>query len=292
MDLNALHIFVVVARTRNFRRAALELKLTPSAVSHSMSKLEQSLGARLLHRTTRSVSLSEAGEALLRKLGPAMQDIEQAFDDVNSLRQSPRGVLRLNVPRAAAHLVLAPRLTEFYHHYPELQLEVVVSDQLVDIVEEGFDAGIRFGESLQQDMVAIPIGPTLPFVTCAAPSYLQKHGIPNHPDQLLQHNCLQFRFPSGALYAWEFLKRQKLLKVVTTGSFVSDDFQTLVRASMDGLGICYTYQSYVEHLIASGYLQEILHDYMPPAERMYLYFPSRAQLPMKLRAFIDFFKTE
>ena len=200
MDLNALHIFVVVARTRNFRRAALELKLTPSAVSHSMSKLEQSVGARLLHRTTRSVSLSEAGEALLRKLGPAMQDIEQAFDDVNSLRQSPRGVLRLNVPRAAAHLVLAPRLTEFYQHFSELQLEVVVSDQLVDIVEEGFDAGIRFGESLQQDMVAIPIGPALPFVACAAPSYLLKHGIPHHPDQLLQHNCLQFRFCHPGLF--------------------------------------------------------------------------------------------
>lgn len=290
MDLNALQTFVVVARTRNFRRAAIELKITPSAISHSMSKLEENLGVRLLHRSTRSVSLSEAGEALLQRLQPALLNIEEAFEDLNSLRQSPRGTLRLNVPRAAAHLVLAPKIAAFHQQYPDITLEIVVSDQLQDIVAEGFDAGIRFGESLQQDMIAIPIGPALQFVACATPRYLKTHGRPEHPQALLEHNCLQFRFPSGALYAWEFVVRKKLLSVVTEGSLISDDFQTLVRAALDDLGICYTYQSYVQHLFESSSLEQVLTDFLPPPERMYLYFPSREHIPAKLRALIDFFK--
>lgn len=290
MDLNALHAFVLVARTRNFRRAAIELKITPSAVSHSMSKLEERLGVRLLNRSTRSVSLSEAGGALLQRLQPAMAGIAEAFEDLNSLRESPSGILRLNVPRAAAHLVLAPQVAAFHQVYPDIQLEIVVSDQLVDIVAQGFDAGIRFGESLQQDMIAVPIGPALQFVACATPQYLAANGVPRDPQALLEHNCLQFRFPSGAVYAWEFYVRKKLLSVVTSGSLICDDFQTLVRAALDDLGICYTYQDYVQHLVDAGYLQLILQDYLPPAERMYLYFPSRAQIPVKLRAFIDFFK--
>jgi len=196
-DLNDLLAFARVAECRSFRQAAQELQITASALSHTLTRMEKKLGMRLLQRTTRSVSLTPAGERLLQSLQPALQEIQGALESLNELRDKPVGRLRLNVPRPAAQLTLAPLMAAWRTAYPEVELEVVSSDALIDIVEQGFDAGLRFGESLQQDMVAIPVGPEVRFVVCAAPAYLTEHGIPVTPHDLLQHQCIQFRFPSG-----------------------------------------------------------------------------------------------
>ncbi len=288
-DLNALLAFTRVAHHRSFRRAAFELQLTPSALSHTVSKLEQNLGLRLLNRSTRSVSVSDAGARLLASLNPALTQIGLALEVMNEVREKPMGRLRLNVPRAAAQLVIAPKLASWMAAYPEVQLEMVADDGLIDIVAQGFDAGVRFGESLQQDMIAVPIGPKLTFSVCASPDYLAQKGIPKTPKDLLQHACLQYRFPSGTHYAWEFLSNKKRIEVNTKGQFATDDFPSLVQAAVDGAGICYTYDAHISDLVARGQLQKILQNYYPPGERMYLYYPSRVNLPLALRAFIDFF---
>lgn len=289
-DLNALAAFARVAHHRSFRRAATELQLTPSALSHTLTKLEQSLGVRLLNRSTRSVSLSDAGERLLASLHPALLNIDQALESLNEVREKPMGKLRLNVPRAAAQLLIAPKLAEWMKIYPHVELEIVTSDGLIDIVEQGFDAGIRFGESLQQDMIALPMGPVLSFSVCAAPAYLKQFGYPKSPEDLLQHQCLQYRFASGMHYAWEFTSGKKKLEVATKGLVASDDFFSLIRAAVDGAGICYTYTAYIDQLVAEGHLQLLLQDYCPVGEHMYLYYSSRINLPASLRAFIDFLK--
>lgn len=289
-DLNALGAFARVAYWRSFRRAAQELQVTPSALSHTISKLEQGLGVRLLNRSTRSVSLSDAGARLLARLHPALEQITQALDVLNEVRQRPMGKLKLNVPRVAAQLVLAPKLAAWLAAYPDVQLDLVTNDALVDIVEQGCDAGIRFGESLQQDMIAVPIGPELQFAVCAAPDYLQRHGTPKKPDELLRHACLQYRFPSDLRYVWQFQAHGKKLDVATSGAFASDDFVTIIQAAVDGAGICYTYQAHVAALIRQGKLCQLLPEWIPPAERMHLYYPSRANLSLSLRAFIDFYK--
>jgi len=289
-DLNALSAFARVAYWRSFRRAAQELQVSPSALSHTVSKLEQTLGLRLLNRSTRSVSLSDAGARLFAQLNPALDQISQALDVLNEVRLRPMGKLKLNVPRVAAQLVLAPKLGQFLAAYPDVQLDLVTNDALVDIVEQGCDAGIRFGESLQQDMIAVAIGQPLQFSVCASPEYLRLHGIPKKPKDLLKHACLQYRFPSDLHYVWQFLANGKPLDVATNGAFASDDFTTIIQAAVDGAGICYTYQAHVAALIKQGKLQAILQDAIPPAERMYLYYPSRNNLSLSLRAFIDFDK--
>lgn len=289
-DLNSLTSFATVAKYRNFRRAALDLGVSASALSHSLSKLEDSLGVRLLNRSTRSVNLTDAGETLLRSLAPALMNIDQALEDLNEVRVKPRGRLRLNVPRSGAQLILAPKLAAWKAQFPDLELDIVTNDGLIDIVKEGFDAGMRFGESLQQDMIAVPVGPKLRFAACASPAYLQQYGRPKTPQDLFSHHCLQYRFSNGSHYAWEFESKKKRLEVSTNGSIASDDFFSLVRAAVDGAGICYTYFDYVQSFVASGQLNLILEDWMPVGERMYLYFPSRSQLPLSLRALIDFLK--
>ncbi len=289
-DLNDLLAFSRVAHHRSFRRAAQELQVTASALSHTISKMEQALGMRLLQRTTRSVSPSPAGERLLLSLQPALRDIAAALDGLNELRDKPVGRLRLNVPRPAAQLLLAPMMSAWQAAYPDVELEVVSSDALIDIVEQGFDAGLRFGESLQQDMVAIPVGPEFRFVTCATPAYLKAHGTPQTPHDLLSHPCIQFRFPSGLRYRWEYQRAQEKLEVATNGSLVFDDFSVATRAAADGAGICYTYCRYAHELVQQGRLQYVLEDWWLPAERFYLYYPSRRHQSAALRAFIDFMK--
>ncbi|MBY0573872.1 MAG: LysR family transcriptional regulator [Undibacterium sp.] len=290
VDLNALMVFARVAHWRSFRRAAQELHLTASALSHTVSKLEQSLGVRLLNRSTRSVSVSDAGARLLENLDPALNNIGWALESLNNDRERPIGRLKLNVPRSAAQLLLAPKLGAWSLRYPEVTLDIVTNDGLIDIVDQGYDAGIRFSERLQQDMIALPIGPQLPFSTCAAPSYLERFGTPKTPHDLLDHQCLQYRFPSGVHNIWEFQAQQKKLEVQTKGNLATDDFATIVRAAVDGAGICYTFDAYTAEEVEKGSLVRILEEWNPPAEHMYLYYPSRNNLSLSLRAFIDFFR--
>ncbi|MBM5571128.1 MULTISPECIES: LysR family transcriptional regulator [Deefgea] len=291
-DLNDLNAFVHVARCGSFRQAAQELQLTPSALSHTLRKLEQALGVRLLNRTTRSVSPTQAGAQLLLRLSPALGEIAQAMEGLNDARQRPAGRVRLNVPRAAAQLRLAPKLAEFRRQYPDIELEIVCNDALVDIVAERFDAGIRFGEQVQQDMIAVRIGAAIHFTVAAAPAYLAAAGEPERPADLLAHQCLQIRFPSGVQYQWEFAQGEQNITVATQGALVSDDLSVLLRAAVDGAGICYCYDEMLAPLVQTGKLQYVLSAWQPAPEYFYLYYPSNRNMPAALRAVIDFFSAK
>jgi DNA-binding transcriptional LysR family regulator len=265
--------------------------VSPSALSHAIGKLEQDLGVRLLNRTTRSVNPSPAGAQLLARLQPALADVAAALDELNQERTQPRGRLRLNVPRPAAQLVLAPLLARWRRHCPDVALDITTSDAVVDIVAQGFDAGMRFGELLQQDMVALPVGPDIRFAVCAAPAYLAQHGAPATPDALAAHECLQLRFPSGNLFKWQFQREGQPVAVATNGSLVLDDLPAMLWAALDGAGLCYTYEAYAAPWVAQGRLAYVLEDWAPPAERFYLYYPSGRHMSAALRALVDFMKS-
>lgn len=289
-DLNGLDAFVRVAQSRSFRKAAAVMGVSPSALSHAINKLEQDLGVRLLNRTTRSVSPSPAGARLLARLQPALAGVAAALDELNQERTMPTGRLRLNVPRPAAQLVLAPLLARWREYCPDVALDITANDGVVDIVEHEFDAGMRFGELLQQDMVAVPVGPDIRFVVCASPAYLARHGKPATPHALGGHECLQLRFPSGALFKWEFQHAGQPLAVATDGSLVLDDLPAMLQAALDGAGLCYTYEAYAAPWLEQERLVAVLQDWMPPAERFYLYYPSGRHMSAALRAWVDFMK--
>jgi DNA-binding transcriptional LysR family regulator len=291
-NLTDLQTFAVVARLRSFRAAAVELGVSPSAISHSMRALEDRLGVRLLNRTTRSVAPTVAGEHLLARLAPALLDIQGALDEVNAFRNSPLGTLRINAPRAAAELVLAPLISQFLRQHPGMRVDVVTDDALVDIVAAGFDAGVRFGESLQQDMVAVPLGPAQRFIVVCSPVYAAVHGVPADPRELVQHACVGIRFPSGSLYRWEFSKGAEKLEVEVTGPLTVGDMPVMVQAALEGLGLAYVYAQYAADGLRAGRLQTVLEDWCPVVPGFYLYYPSRKLLPAGLRAFIDMLKVD
>ncbi|WP_211442478.1 LysR family transcriptional regulator [Collimonas humicola] len=286
-DLNELDAFASVARHRSFSKAAPECGVSASALSHAMRTLETRLGVRLLNRTTRSVTPTEAGEQLLARLAPALREIGEALDQVNQFRDTPRGSLRLNVPRTAARWLLAPIFARFLAAYPQIRLEVVTDDSLVNIVAQGFDAGIRFGESLARDMIALPMGPPLRLIVVAAPMYAARRGLPRQPQDLKQHACIGRRFPSGVLYAWEFAKDGETLAVTVDGPLLLDDDELMLRAALDGIGLSYLYEEQAREWIAQGRLLRVLDDWCPPMPGFFLYYPSRRQLPTGLRLFIE-----
>lgn len=285
-SLSDLHAFACVARLRSFRRAAAELEVSPSALSHALRNLETRLGVRLLNRTTRSVAPTEAGERLLARLSPALRDLQGALDEVNAFRDSPLGSLRLNAPRPACELVLAPLVAAFLARHPDMQVELVADDALVDIVAAGFDAGVRFGERLQQDMVAIPIGPPQRFIVVASPDYLARHGVPRTPRELTAHRCIRIRFPGGALYRWEFSRAGESLDIEVNGALTVGEMPLMIHAAEQGLGLAYVYASYAADALAAGRLVSVLDDWRAQDERFYLYYPSRRLLPAGLRAFV------
>jgi len=285
-DLSELDAFACVARHRSFKKAALECGVSASALSHAMRTLETRLDVRLLNRTTRSVTPTEAGEQLLLRLAPALREIGDALDQINSFRDTPRGTLRLNVPRPAARLLLAPLFAPFLAAYPQIRLEVVTDDGLVDIVAGGFDAGIRFGESLAQDMIAVPLGPPLRLIVVAAPMYAARRGLPQQPQELKQHACIGRRFPSGAVYAWEFSKGSESLAIAVDGPVLLDDDELILRAALDGIGLAYVYEAQAQDAIEQGRLLRVLDAWCPPTSGFFLYYPSRRQMPTSLRLFI------
>jgi DNA-binding transcriptional LysR family regulator len=242
---------------------------------------------RLLNRSTRSVSPTEAGIRLLARLNPAMREIADALTEVSSLQDVPAGILRLTVPRPAARLLLAPMLAQFAASYPRIQVEVVTDDGLVDVVGQGFDAGIRFGESLAKDMIAVPIGQPQRFAVVASPGFLGKKGIPILPRDLAAYDCICRRFPSGNQYAWEFSKDGNDVSIAVHGPLVLDDDEVMVRAALDGAGLAYAYEEHVRDAIAAGRLVSVLDDWCQSRARFFLYYPSRRQLPRALKAFVD-----
>jgi len=288
-DLSA---FVAVATHRSFSRAAAELGLSPSALSHTVRSLEERLDLRLLNRTTRSVAPTEAGERLLERLRPALRDIHDALEDANAFRAKPAGRLRLNVPRSAALLLLAPVMTRFITAYPQMRLEITAEDRLVDIVASGYDAGVRFGQSVERDMVAVRIGPDLRMAVVGSPAYFRRHSNPLKPRDLHGHACIRFRLPSGGIYRWEFEKKGEVLEVEVDGPLTLSDQQVMLQAALDGAGLAIVLESHARPYLKARHLVRVLADWCPPFPGYFLYYPSRRQVPAGLRAFIDMMRQE
>ena len=288
-----LATFALVAQHGGFRQAARASGQSASALSEALRRLENRLGIRLLLRTTRSVTPTEAGALLLTRLQPALKDVAGALDVLNDLRDSPRGTLRLNVPVNAARLFLQPLVNQFMSAYPEIVLDVVIDNNFVDVVASGCDAGIRYGERLDQDMIAIPIGPrTQRFAVAASPEYLARRGVPQHPRDLLEHACLRGKFLSGAVYPWEFERDGQTLTVDPTGPLIVTPtvMDLAVSAAVDGHGIIYLFEDWLAPSLASGALQPILQDWWLTFPGPFLYYSGRRHLPAPLRAFVDFIR--
>jgi len=290
-SLSDLSTFALVVQHRGFRQAARASGQSASSLSESVRRLENQLGIRLLLRTTRSVTPTEAGALLLSRLRPALSEVASALDVLNELRASPRGTLRLNVPVSAARFFLQPIVDRFMRAYPDIVLDIVIDNNFVDVVANGCDAGIRYGERLEQDMIAIPIGPrTQRFAVAAAPSYLARHGEPRHPRDLLEHACLRGKFLSGAMPAWEFERDGQKLTVEPGGPLIVTPtvFDLAVSAAVAGHGVIYLYEEWLEPYITSGQLQPVLSDWWMDFPGPFLYYAGRRHLPAPLRAFIDF----
>jgi len=287
-DLRDLDAFVAVARTRNFRRAALEQRVSVSSLSQRLRDMEERLGVRLMNRTTRSVALTEAGELLLGRVGPALSAVSEALDQVRGLRNVPSGRLRINAPPPAIDLVLAPMVAPFIEAYPQIDLEIIAESSFVDIVAQGFDAGVRYGEHLALDMIAVSLSPPQRYAVVASPDYVARHGKPRHPKDLLDHRCIRIRFGRGALLDWEFEKTGQVVKVSPPPRLIANYPGLVQRAAHDGFGFWLTFEGYVREAIKSGALISVLDDWCAPFPGPCLYYPSRRQTPAALAAFIAF----
>jgi DNA-binding transcriptional LysR family regulator len=287
-DLRDLDAFVAVARTRNFRRAALEQGVSVSSLSQRLRTMEERLGVRLMNRTTRSVALTEAGEVLLARVEPAMSDVGAALDQVRGLRGVSSGRLRINAPPPVIDLVLAPMVAPFLRACPQVDLEIVGDSSFVDIVAAGFDAGVRYGEHLAQDMIAVSLGPPQRYALVASAQYVAQHGRPKQPKDLLDHACIRTRFGSGALLDCEFEKAGRVVKVSPPAKLIANDPGLALRAAHDGVGFWLTFEGYVREGVQSGALVSVLDDWCAPFPGPFLYYPSRRQPPPALAAFVSF----
>jgi DNA-binding transcriptional LysR family regulator len=291
--LDGLIAFIAAAEERGFSAAAVRLGVTPSAVSQSIRSLEQRLGITLFNRTTRSVSLTEIGARYLERVQPVVSELAAASEELGREAGHPSGLLRLNVPRAGYTIALQPVLRRFLDRYPDVKLELRVENQLVDIVSQGFDAGIRFGDLVAKDMIAVKIGPRIEAHVIAAPDYLARHGTPTHPQELLAHDCIGFRHvTTGQIERWRFARGSETLQLAINGRLTLNDSGALVRAALDGIGIAYMINGYIETLIERGLLARLLADWSPALPGLTLYYPDRRRVPAKLRALIDFLRTE
>lgn len=295
IDLSDLNAFVAVARARGFRDGARAIGSSASGLSEAVRRLEAQLGVRLLNRTTRSVAPTEAGERLLERLGPALREVEAAIDVVNGFRDRPAGSLRLNVPVSAARLVLPGIVPRFLAAYPDIRLEVITEESFVDVLASGCDAGIRYEERLEQDMIAVPIGPRVQsFAAAAASVYLDRHGRPQHPRELLGHACLRGRFPSGTMTTpWEFERDGEVVRVDPTGPLIvraGGATDLAIDAAIAGTGIIYLFEDWLRPHLDRGALEPILEPWWQHFSGPFLYYPGRRLLPAPLRAFVDFIK--
>jgi DNA-binding transcriptional LysR family regulator len=294
LEFNDLAAFIAVAQAGGFRDAGRASGVSPSGLSTAVRRLESKLGVRLLNRTTRSVAPTEAGLRLLERLTPVLSEMEAALDVLNGFRDKPAGTLKLNVPAGVARVVLPPILAAFQQAYPDIRAEVTVEDSYVDILSAGCDAGIRYDERLEQDMVAVPIGPRIQrIVTAAAPAYLATHGRPEHPRDLLTHACLRVQFASGAVPVWEFERDGEIVRVEPTGPLVVKPgaaFDLVISHAIAGLGVVRMYEDMLRPHFDSGALEPVLEDWWQAFSGPFLYYPGRKHLPAPLRAFVDFVK--
>ncbi len=291
-DLGDLAAFMAVARAGGFRQAARGGGGSPSGFSEAVARLEARLGVRLLNRTTRSVAPTEAGARLLDRLGPALGEVQAALDVARAFRDRPAGTLRLNVPVSAVRLVLPRIVPPFLAAYPEISLEIVAEESFVDVLAAGCDAGIRYDERLEQDMIAVPIGPREQrAATAASPAYLDRRGRPDHPRELLGHACLRGRFPSGVMPAWEFERDGEVLKIDPTGPLIvtaGGGSDLAIDAALAGSGVIQLFEDWLRPLLDSGALEPVLKPWWQSFSGPFLYYPGRRYLPAPLRAFVDF----
>jgi DNA-binding transcriptional LysR family regulator len=290
-ELTGLTALLAIADKRSFTAAAAVLRVTPSAVSQTLRALEDRVGVRLVQRTTRSVGLTEAGERFVARLRPALDGVRSAFDALGELRDGPAGTLRLNVPRLAYQRVLEPHLGAFLAAYPGIHLDLVIDDAFANIIESGCDAGIRIGETLQREMVAVRIGADESAAIIGSPAYFDAHPRPRRPRDLQRHACINYRrMARGDIYRWEFTEDDKDIEVAVDGRFTANDNDALIAAALAGVGLAYVFESTVREHLASGRLIRVLEPFCPPFPGLFLYYPSRALLAPKLQALLDFLR--
>lgn len=277
-NLTHLAAFAAVARHRSFRRAGAELALSTSAVSYAIRALEERLGVGLFHRTTRSVALTEAGQRLLERLQPALGQVHDALEEMNQFRAAPAGLLRINATRAAVATQLGPRLARFLHTHPDVRVELTENDGLVDIVAEGYDAGVRLHEFVPEDMVAVPMGPPLRGLIVGSPDYLRRRPAPQHPRDLAMHECIRFRFASGHLYKWQFERAGQALEIDVPGRLTLGEQGTVVGAVLDGIGLAYVLEDTARPYIESGQMVAVLEDWSEPFAGFALYYLKQRQM--------------
>ena len=287
-DWGSLAAFAVVAEERSFTRAAARLGVSPSALSHTMRRLEERLHIQLLARSTRSVSTTEAGERLLARLGPALQEISGAVEELGQLLERPSGHVRITASRSAARMVIAPALPKFVQSYPEIVVEVLIEPAFTDIVARRFDAGIRLGESLEKDVVAVPVTGPLRMAVVGAPHYFAKHPAPATPHDLRKHRCINIRLPAaGTIYKWEFEQGRRAVEVGVDGPLIFDDEGMVIDAALAGLGLAYLIEDQAASQLQAGTLTRVLEDWCEPFPGFFLYYPGRRQLSPALAALID-----
>jgi len=285
-----MNAFVAIAEQRSFARAAVRLGISRSRLSEIIRGLEDRLGVRLLNRTTRSVAPTAAGERLLTRLRPLLDDFASALDSINAFRDKPAGLLRLTVPPPSASFMLAPLVSRFLAKYPAIDLEISVDAALTDIVAGRFDAGMRAGERIERAMITVRIGDEIRGVVVASPDYLARHQPPATPRDLETHNCIRVRFPSGVILPWQFEKKDKRVEVAVEGRLTVNDPDLAIRAALDGVGVLYAGLAYVAGEIKAGRLVPLLEDWRPRPTEIFLYYPSRRQVPAPLQAFIQFMR--
>jgi DNA-binding transcriptional LysR family regulator len=289
--LDGVEAFLSVAQHRSFRKAATELGVTPSAVSQAVRVLETRIGAALFIRTTRSVGLTEAGERFLSRAKPAFEELVAASEVARGLGERPSGLLRLSVPRAVVPILLEPLIASFCKAYPEVEVEIAASSELVDLAAEGFDAGIRLGQFVAVDMVAVPLTPSFRLVVVGSPAYLAARGLPQHTDDLRQHACLRWRRSNGALAPWSFNDNGEAMEIAVSGPLIASDFPTMLGAAIEGVGLAQLPEPMTAEALKAGKLMQVLEPFAPMIPGVFLYYPHRRQILPKLRAFIDHIKS-
>jgi len=291
LRLDSFDVFVAIVRCGGFRAAALERGVSSSALSQTMNGLEEALGIRLLNRTTRSVAPTEAGQRLLERLAPALSDIRLAIAEVDELRDSPSGTLRINAPGPAIDHVLCPLAFDFMKSYPDVKIELISDAAVIDIVEQGFDAGVRFGKQLAQDMIAVPLGPALRYAIVASPEYVESRGRPLTPHNLASHDCIKRRFPGGTLVTWHFSDGDEEIEISPEGRLTVSSAPNELQAALAGKGIAHVFDDYAKPYLLSGRLVELLADWSPILPQWFLYYPSRRLPSATMRAFLDYMRS-
>jgi DNA-binding transcriptional LysR family regulator len=289
--LDGVEAFLSVAQHRNFRKAAADLAVTPSAISQAVRTLESRLGAALFIRTTRSVGLTEVGERFLSRAKPAFEELVAASEIARDLGRRPAGLLRLAAPRAVVPILLEPLIASFCQAYPDVEVEIATGAELVDIAAEGFDAGIRLGQFIQADMIAVQLTPSLPLAVVGSPDYLYRRGRPERIDDLRHHACIRMRRSNGSIAPWSFVSGNEPVDVMVSGPFIANDMPTVLGAAVEGLGLAQVPGPVASSAVKAGKLIGVLERFAPMMPGVYLYYPSRHQMLPKLRAFIDHVKS-